>query len=42
MAQTNQGKNRDTNVEKRPVDTKQERRVGWLGRLDLTYIHYHV
>ena len=42
MAQMNQGKNRDTNVKKGPVDTKQEGRVGWIGSLDLTYIHYHV
>ena len=42
MAQMNQGKNRDTSVENGPVDTKQEGRVGWIGRLDLMYIQYHV
>ena len=36
-----QSRNRDTDVENRCMDTKGERgRVGWIGRLGLTHIHY--
>ena len=35
-----QGRNRDTDVENKGMDTKGEtREVGWIGRLELTYIY---
>ena len=35
-----QGRNRDTDVENKCIDTARERRVGWIGRLELTSVHY--
>ena len=37
-----QNRNRDKNVKKKCRDTKGGVGVGWIGRLGLTYIHYHV
>ena len=38
-----QGRNRDTNTENKLTVTKVGKgRVGWTGRLGLTYIHYYV
>ena len=36
-----QGGNRDADVENRHVDTGGEGKVERIGRLGLTYIHYH-
>ena len=36
-----QGRNGDTDVENRFVDTVGKERVGWIGRLALTYTSYH-
>ena len=37
-----QGRNRDTDVENRHVDTEREVEGGTNRRLGLTYIHYYV
>ena len=36
-----QGRNRDTDIENGHVDMGGKERVGQIGRLGLTYIHYH-
>ena len=36
------GRDRDRDTENRCVDTAGNKRVGWIGRLELTYICYHV
>ena len=33
-------RNRDTDIENKNMDTKWGNRVGWIGRLGLTYIQY--
>ena len=35
-------RNRDTDVENKCMNNMGEKRVGWSGRLGLTYIHYYV
>ena len=35
-----QSRNRDTEGESKHMDTRGEGRLGWIGRLRLTYIHY--
>ena len=35
-----QSRNRDKDVEKKYMDTKGDKEVGGIGRLELTYIHY--
>ena len=43
MVQMNLNRNRDTDVENKLMDTKGRKgKVGWIGRLGLTYIHYYV
>ena len=37
-----QSRNRDTDIEKKHMDTKGGREVGGIGRLGLTYIHYYL
>ena len=37
-----QSRNRDTDVENKCMNNMEEKRVGWSGRLGLTYIHYYV
>ena len=38
-----QSRNRDSQVENKHMDTKREvGEVGWIGRLELTYIHYYI
>ena len=35
-----QSRNKDTDVENKRMDNKGEGGVGWIGKFELTYLHY--